>query len=403
MKKGYLSQYFSEVAVKSLRDVEINSLVSNQHEFNGVAGLRKMLGEQKGKVRYETTFLYLTDFEDNPIIENGILTWYDAREKHPTRTEFRLYFPENQVIQCANTGDVLIIAKKSDNTLLAIVAEKDTTIANQIVWLFGISDIEHPGFSIREELETEQDRIEFATSLILENIGIHVEATEETFLDNMLEEFGPCFPSTRIFSEYARSTIPEIDSSTDPDSVLLAYVEREEILFRTLEKHLISERLNQGFNDDVDSFIKFSLSVQNRRKSRAGLSFENHLEYIIQSHELRYSRTPITENRSKPDFLFPGIEEYFDNKFNPANLTMLGVKSTCKDRWRQVLAEADRIEYKHLLTLEAAISTQQTDEMKAKSLQLVIPEAIHRSYTSAQQNWLINVEEFLDLVKERQF
>jgi hypothetical protein len=28
---------------------------------------------------------------------------------------------------------------------------------------------------------------------------------------------------------------------------------------------------------------------------------------------------------------------------------MPGVKSTCKDRWRQVLAEADRIDHKHLL------------------------------------------------------
>jgi hypothetical protein len=30
---------------------------------------------------------------------------------------------------------------------------------------------------------------------------------------------------------------------------------------------------------------------------------------------------------------------------------MLGVKTTCSDRWRQVLAEADRIQLKHLLTL----------------------------------------------------
>ncbi|MFN2369176.1 MAG: type II restriction endonuclease [Desulfurivibrionaceae bacterium] len=48
----------------------------------------------------------------------------------------------------------------------------------------------------------------------------------------------------------------------------MAWMEREEILFRTMEKHLIGERLSQGFDGDVDSFISFSLSVQNRRKSR---------------------------------------------------------------------------------------------------------------------------------------
>lgn len=45
--------------------------------------------------------------------------------------------------------------------------------------------------------------------------------------------------------------------------------------------------------------------------------------------------------------------------------TMLGVKSTCKDRWRQVLSEAKRIDNKHLATLEPGISENQTAEMQA--------------------------------------
>ena len=81
---------------------------------------------------------------------------------------------------------------------------------------------------------------------------------------------------------------------------------------------------------------------------------------------------------------------------------MLGVKSTCKDRWRQILVEADRIDNKHLLTLEAAISTAQTDEMKTKHLQLVLPERLHHSYTEMQQTWLMNVSEFTELVLKRQ-
>ena len=81
---------------------------------------------------------------------------------------------------------------------------------------------------------------------------------------------------------------------------------------------------------------------------------------------------------------------------------MLGVKSTCKDRWRQVLAEADRIDQKHLLTLEAAISINQTAEMQSKQLQLVVPAAVHDSYTSAQRAWLMDVEAFSDFVQTRQ-
>ena len=81
---------------------------------------------------------------------------------------------------------------------------------------------------------------------------------------------------------------------------------------------------------------------------------------------------------------------------------MLGVKSSCKDRWRQVLAEADRIEKKHLLTLEAAISENQTEEMQAKHLQLVLPEQLHDTYSETQRSWLFSVTQFTELVRQRQ-
>lgn len=40
MKNGYLSQYFEGVIAKRLSGVEVNSLKSNQHEFNGVASMK---------------------------------------------------------------------------------------------------------------------------------------------------------------------------------------------------------------------------------------------------------------------------------------------------------------------------------------------------------------------------
>lgn len=407
MKQGYLSQYFDGVAAKRLSAVEADVIHSNQHEFNGVEGLRAILGEPDGKVRYAAKFLYLTDHDDEPLIEDGFLTWYDARqrarlERGVMRYEYRLYFPTNTVSQCATEGDLLVIAKRPDNTLLAIVAEKETTISKQIMWLFGFSDLTHPGFSIREELETEQDRVEFASRFILDSIGVIVEEVEETYLDSMLAKFNGGFPTTREFSAYARTTLNDVNPQDGPDDVLMAWMEREEILFRTLERHLIADRLAKGFDDDVDNFISFSLSVQNRRKSRVGLALENHLELLFTECGIRYSRAAITENKSKPDFIFPGRAEYHNPDFNPLKLTMLGVKSTCKDRWRQVLAEADRIKHKHLLTLEAAISSSQTDEMLAKDLQLVLPRSLHETYTEAQRKWLLDVSAFATLVRGRQ-
>jgi hypothetical protein len=82
MKRGYLSQYFNGVGAKILSPVEVDTLSSNQHEFNGVEGLRNILGEPDGKEKYEAKFLYLTDSDDEPIVEDGFLTWYDARQRH---------------------------------------------------------------------------------------------------------------------------------------------------------------------------------------------------------------------------------------------------------------------------------------------------------------------------------
>lgn len=80
---------------------------------------------------------------------------------------------------------------------------------------------------------------------------------------------------------------------------------------------------------------------------------------------------------------------------------MLGAKSTCKDRWRQVLSEANRIDHKHLLTVEPGISENQTEEMKIKNLQLVVPTSLHSTYRPTQQQWLLNVDGFIKLVKSR--
>ena len=400
MKKGHLSEYFVDVAYKRLSAVEALRHRSNQHEFDGVGGLKKMLGAARGT--YNANFLYLCDDGSAPIKDTGFLTWYDARDAHPTRSEYRLYFPDTRVSENANEGDLLVIGRRPDNSLVVIVAEAGTTIENQILWLFGISDLEQPGFALKSEVESDHIKLEFASRYILEQIGVEIEETDENYLERMLSSFKGTFPTTRIFSEFARASRSEISAFDNPDDVVIAWMEREEVLFRTLERHLIGDRLREGFRDDVDAFISFSLSVPNRRKSRAGSAFENHLEHMFVQRGIRYSRTPVTEGRSKPDFLFPGKSEYQDQSFPPVLLTMLGVKSSCKDRWRQILSEADRIDFKHLLTLEPGISENQTAEMQAKSVQLVLPQRIHDSYSAKQRAWVMNVAGFISLVRERQ-
>ena len=95
-------------------------------------------------------------------------------------------------------------------------------------------------------------------------------------------------------------------------------------------------------------------------------------------------------------------ECYRDEGFPSSSLTMLGAKTTIKERWRQVLEEANRIERKHLITLEPAVSVDYTNAMRDSKLQLVIPSQLFPTYTPSQQEWLMDVGGFCEMVEERQ-
>lgn len=74
---------------------------------------------------------------------------------------------------------------------------------------------------------------------------------------------------------------------------------------------------------------------------------------------------------------------------------MLAVKTTCKDRWRQILTEADRITTKHLLTLQEGVSEKQFQEMVGEGVQLVVPEPLKTSFPPSVQEHLQTLESFI--------
>lgn len=407
MDAGFLNRFFVSVAAKHLSSVETDASVSNQHEYNGVSLLKVMFGTEQERKSFPAVFLYLSD-DDNAVEAEGELTWYDARFNHPTRCEWRLYYPTNDVTVKARTGDTLFICLKPDQTIMEIVAQKDSLIENQLFWLFNVKPDEnnHRFVANTDLTNPPAARVDFTARMILQRLGIDIPLATEDYTDILVRQFGHSFPATREFSAFARSTVTDADPLSAPDETLMRWFEREETMFKCMERIIIQDRLREGFLLDetvnVESFIQFSLSVNNRRKSRAGLSFENHLEALFSYYGIRYSHTPITENRSRPDFIFPSIELYRNMQYPAEQLTMLGAKTTAKDRWRQVLEEADRIDRKHLITLEGAISENQTNEMISRNLQLVVPESIHPSFSGEQRTWLYSVRNFLDEIRERQ-
>lgn len=119
---------------------------------------------------------------------------------------------------------------KQDGSVLVIVAEAGSTVSNQIKWLFGFADAERTGFSVKAEKESDHVKLEFASRLILEQIGIVQDEETDDFLDRMLKQFDGKFPTTRIFSKFARNTVSQLDPRDDPDGVLMGWMDREEQL-----------------------------------------------------------------------------------------------------------------------------------------------------------------------------
>ena len=83
-------------------------------------------------------------------------------------------------------------------------------------------------------------------------------------------------------------------------------------------------------------------------------------------------------------------------------MTFLGAKTTCKDRWRQVLNEANRIDVKYLFTLQPSISVNQMNEMKKEKVVLVIPEDNRESFDARYRKELLSWKQFVSMVRERQ-
>ena len=179
------------------------------------------------------------------------------------------------------------------------------------------------------------------------------------------------------------------------DRRLLTRRDLEYVEFRRLEKTVVLPRVKDGF-DGVDQFVDYANSVTNRRKSRSGKSLELHMVNILEEEGIHnFAHDKVTEGNKRPDFIFPSIAAYKNPTYPEKDLRMLACKTTCKDRWRQVIDEAPRIRLKHLLTLQQGVSENQYAQMQEAGVRLVVPKGLHSSYPKKVRPNLESVEGFI--------
>lgn len=187
-----------------------------------------------------------------------------------------------------------------------------------------------------------------------------------------------------------------------PDQRLLERLKCEYEIFQSVEHAIELPAILAGFAR-VDEFIKRAQTILQRRKSRAGRSLELQTREIFIEEQLvegtHFSHQPESDPGKRPDFLFPSEAAYQNLAFPEARLRMLAVKTTCKDRWRQIINEADRIRQKHLLTLQEGVSEAQFQEMYNAGVRLVVPAGLVRTYPSAVRPNLLTLGAFVGEIK----
>jgi hypothetical protein len=184
-----------------------------------------------------------------------------------------------------------------------------------------------------------------------------------------------------------------------PDERLVKRRDCEYQLFRSIEQKVVLPRIRSGFTT-VDLFVDYANSVTNRRKSRSGASLGLQTSRIFTEEQLSHSYDRISEGNKRPDFLFPSAEAY-QGATSSDRIAVLAAKTTCKDRWRQILNEADKIPVKHLLTLQEGISLNQFEEMEQAGVVLVVPSRLHRAFHEHIVPKLVSVTQFIEQTKER--
>lgn len=173
-------------------------------------------------------------------------------------------------------------------------------------------------------------------------------------------------------------------------------------LFQSVEEATEAGVIRDGFASITD-FLQHAHRILQRRKARSGRSLELQTRQILIEEGLvehvTFEHGAESEPGHRPDFLFPSATAYADPAFPVGQLRMLAAKTTCRDRWRQVLNEAKRIRVRHLLTLQEGVSVAQFAEMREAGVRLVVPQRLLDSYPDAVRPELLTLARFIAEVR----
>jgi hypothetical protein len=135
------------------------------------------------------------------------------------------------------------------------------------------------------------------------------------------------------------------------------------------------------------------LSASQTRKSRAGRSFEHHMQRLFHDGRVRHQEQMVLSGR-RPDFILPDIDTL--NKRGDAIIVSL--KTTLKERWKQVGMERSGGSL-FLATVDDRVSSEVIAEMQHQNIFLLVPESLKKSTETeyGRHDHVITFRQFFDV------
>lgn len=150
--------------------------------------------------------------------------------------------------------------------------------------------------------------------------------------------------------------------------------------------------------DRFEVFYDICKSAKQARSSRAGGSFETHMMSALIAGGIPHNSQYVFDG-SKPDFVLPTGELYANPEKRKTLGAVLTLKTTLRERWRQVVSESTDCPI-FLATLDESVPGRTVEKLKEKGITLVVPEKFKTSeYTEYESHSnVLSYRNFFDML-----
>ena len=130
--------------------------------------------------------------------------------------------------------------------------------------------------------------------------------------------------------------------------------------------------------DATGAVDRLMLSASQQRKSRAGYSFEHHIEAMLEAGNIPFAKQVVMDAKKRPDFVLPSLSHLKKPYEGAQRGLILSAKTTLRERWKQVQREMGGSDL-FLATVDESIAANAIEDMASMGINLVVPETLKKS------------------------